>query len=243
MRFCRVVCTGATVAASMPLAGWNTTPGEEAAGPGISIALAPLPQTPRPPRRNVEVDVFVQAGAESVNKGHCADVQACLVCIGCARAMGLRALCNDPQEDAQHHIERGTVALHVSTAAAFRGQTAPTGAPAGGEDVVSEVRRRLHHAPCGARGRHHGLCRKNHEVVAHNRRRSERGQSHGQRCRTPDIWQTLCARRGLGCGGRPGRRTDPRWPTLARSRSARLPFGRAACVRGGAGCRVWVCSG
>jgi hypothetical protein len=26
--------------------------------------------------------------------------------------------------------------------------------------------------------------------------------------------------KGLGCGGRPGRRTDPRWPTLARSRLA-----------------------
>lgn len=64
--------------------------------------------------------------------------------------------------------------------------------------------------------------------------------SHGQRCRTQDTWQTLCARRAWGCGGRPGRRTDPRWPTLARSRSARLPFGTAACVRGGVGCRVWV---
>ena len=38
--------------------------------------------------------------------------------------------------------------------------------------------------------------------------------------------------KGLGVWWSPYRRTDPRWPTLARSRSARLPFGRAACVRG-----------
>ena len=62
---------------------------------GISAALA-LHSLKHPVHHaNVEVDVFVQAGAEPVNEGHCADVQARLVCIGRARAMGLQALCND----------------------------------------------------------------------------------------------------------------------------------------------------
>jgi hypothetical protein len=44
---------------------------------------------------DVEVNVLIEAGAKSMDKGDCADVQLCLVCIGRARAMGLRlhALC------------------------------------------------------------------------------------------------------------------------------------------------------
>ena len=43
-----------------------------------------------------EVDVFVQAGAEPADEGHCADVQAFLVCIGRANAVRLQALRNHP---------------------------------------------------------------------------------------------------------------------------------------------------
>ena len=52
---------------------------------------------------NEEVHMLVQAGAEPMNEGDCADVQRCLVCIGRTGAVGLQALRNDPQEDAQHH--------------------------------------------------------------------------------------------------------------------------------------------
>jgi hypothetical protein len=126
------------------------TPGDEIRG-GISIALAlhflkhPVHHT------DVEVDVFVQAGAEPVNEGHGADVQACLVHMGRTGAVGLQALCNHPQEDAQHHVEHWPVALHEVPQAAWAPR-APTGAPAGGGRRGRQVRRRLHHAPGGARG-------------------------------------------------------------------------------------------
>jgi len=100
---------------------------------------------------HVKVHRFVQAGAEAVNKGHCADVQVCLVRIGCARAMGLQALCNDPQEDAQHHIERGTVALH-EVAQALRDGEHPLAHWKAREYVIVQVSCGLHHAPGAARG-------------------------------------------------------------------------------------------
>ena len=95
--------------------------------------------------------MFVQAGAEAVNKGHCADVQVCLVRIGCARAMGLQALCNDPKEDAQHHIERGTVALH-EVAQALRDGEHPLAHWKAREYVIVQVSCGLHHASGAARG-------------------------------------------------------------------------------------------
>jgi hypothetical protein len=63
---------------------------------------------------------------------------------------------------------------------------------------------------------------------------------------------TWCAK-GWSCGSRAAcskcsvaaivwasaRRAGPRWPTHARSRSARLWFGTAVSAQGGAGCRVW----
>ena len=48
-----------------------------------------------------------------MDEGDCADVQCGLIHIGRARAVGLQRLRNDAQEDAQHHGERGPVALHV----------------------------------------------------------------------------------------------------------------------------------
>jgi hypothetical protein len=78
----------------------------------ISIALAlhflkhPVHHT------NVEVDVFIEAGAESVNEGDGTDVQACLVHMGRTGAVGLQSLCDHPQKDAQHHAQHRSVALH-----------------------------------------------------------------------------------------------------------------------------------
>ncbi len=65
-------------------------------------------------------------------------------------------------------------------------------------------------------------------------------QSRGRRCRIPGICERPDGHRAWGCGGRLGRRTDRHWPTQTRSQSSRLWFGRAACARGGAGCRAWI---
>lgn len=53
----------------------------------------------------IEVHRPVQAGAESVNESHGADVQRSLVLLHPAGAVGLLALCDDPQEDGQHPIQ------------------------------------------------------------------------------------------------------------------------------------------
>ena len=86
-----------------------------------------------------------------MDEGHCADVQAFLVCIGRANAVRLQALRNHPQEDAQHHIEHWPVALHEVTKPLGNRQH-PLAHRQAGEYVVAQVCRRLHHPPRGARG-------------------------------------------------------------------------------------------
>ena len=58
---------------------------------------------------------------------------------------------NDPQENTQRHVEHWPVALHEVTQALWHGQY-PLAHRQAGEDVVREVRRRLHHEPRVARG-------------------------------------------------------------------------------------------
>lgn len=47
-----------------------------------------------------------------MDKCHCADVQCCFTHIRSARATGLQALRHHAQEDAQHRVEHGPIALH-----------------------------------------------------------------------------------------------------------------------------------
>ena len=74
------------------------TPGDEIRGVASASPLAlhflkhPVHHT------NVEVDVFIEAGAESVNEGDGTDVQACLVHMGRTGAVGLQSLCDHPQK-------------------------------------------------------------------------------------------------------------------------------------------------
>jgi hypothetical protein len=155
---------------------------------------------PRPPllkhpvhHTNVEVDVFIEAGAESVNEGDGTDVQVhmgrtgavvCRVCAITRRKMRSTMLSTAPSRCMKY---RNSWA-----------RTAPTGAPAGGGRRGRSGARRLHHAPGGARGADSpAFAGEGYKVVVPSRR-SERGQSHGQRCRTQDTWQTLCARRAWG---------------------------------------------
>jgi hypothetical protein len=107
----------------------------------------------------------VQAGAEPVDKRHGADVQGRLVHICRTGAVGLQALRNDPQEDAQHHVEHCPVTLH-EIAQSLRHRQHPLAHWQAGKDVVAEVRRRLHHAPGVARGAHApAFAGIGHEVV------------------------------------------------------------------------------
>jgi hypothetical protein len=83
--------------------------------------------------------------------GACADVQRCLVCIGRTGAVGLQALRNDPQEDAQHHVANRTIPLQKKAQPLWNRQHPLTHWQTG-EDEIRQVRRRLHHAPGVARG-------------------------------------------------------------------------------------------
>jgi len=98
---------------------------------------------------DVKVHMLVQAGAKAVDEGDCTDVQAGLVQMGLTRAVGLQGLRDDAQEDAQHHAQRGPVALHEVTQP-FGHRQHPLAHRQAGEDVVAQVRRRLGHAPRGA---------------------------------------------------------------------------------------------
>ena len=60
----------------------------------------------------MQVHMPVQAGAEAVDKSHRADMQGGPVHLGRTGAVVLQALRNDPQEDAQHHVEYCPVTLH-----------------------------------------------------------------------------------------------------------------------------------
>jgi len=61
---------------------------------------------------DVEMHMLVQTGAEAVNEGHCADMQGCLVHTQSTGAMSLQALRDDPQEDAQHHVQHHPITLY-----------------------------------------------------------------------------------------------------------------------------------
>ena len=99
----------------------------------------------------MEVHMFVQAGAEAVNEGHGADVQGSLVHIRRTRAMSLQALRDDPQKDAQHHVQYRPITLH-EVAQPLGHRQHPLAHRQAREDVIGQVRRRLHHAPRVARG-------------------------------------------------------------------------------------------
>lgn len=65
----------------------------------------------------------------------------------------MQALRNDPQEDAQHHVEYRPVALH-EVAQPLRDRQHPLAHRQAPVNMVRQVRRRLYHAPGVARGAH-----------------------------------------------------------------------------------------
>ncbi len=96
-------------------------------------------------RADVKVHMTIQAGAEAVDKGQRANVQRRPVDLRRPRAVGLQALHNDPQEDAQYHVEHCPVALH-EVAQSLRDGEHPLAHWQARKDVVRQLRHSLHHA-------------------------------------------------------------------------------------------------
>lgn len=86
-----------------------------------------------------------------MDEGHGANVQGGLVHRLRTWAVALQCLRNDPQEDARHHVQSCHVTLHEVAQPLWNGEQ-PLAHRQAGEDVVGEVRRLLHHAPCVSRG-------------------------------------------------------------------------------------------
>ena len=87
-------------------------------GLGISVALERHLIKHPINHANVEVHMWVQAGAEPVDEGDCANVQAALFDPPTCAApglFGLQDLRDDPQKNTQHHVQCRTVALHEVT--------------------------------------------------------------------------------------------------------------------------------
>ena len=122
---------------------------------GINVALALVRHFLKHAidHTNVEVHMAIQAGAEPVDEGHRANVQRRPVHLRRPRAVGLQAMRNNAQEDAQHHVEHNPVALH-EVAQPLRDRQHPLAHRQAGKDLIRQVRRRLHHAPGVARGAH-----------------------------------------------------------------------------------------
>ncbi len=89
-----------------------------------------------------------------MDEGDCAYVQRRFIRLphlGRPRAVGLQALRNHPQEDAQHHVQYSPVTLH-EVAQPLRHRQHPLAHRQAGKNMIAEVCRRLHHAPGVARG-------------------------------------------------------------------------------------------
>ena len=67
---------------------------------------------------NVEMNMLVQAGAEPVDEGDCADVQGCLVHIGRTRAVGWEVHDSDHSDHAVHLVRRTALAEGIAALAA-----------------------------------------------------------------------------------------------------------------------------
>jgi hypothetical protein len=89
-------------------AGWVV---DDARRGGVDISIAHYFLKHSIDHADMEMHMFVQAGTETVEKGHRADMQRRLVRNCGARAVNLAALRKDPQKDAQHHIELCTITL------------------------------------------------------------------------------------------------------------------------------------
>ncbi len=99
----------------------------------------------------MEVHMSVSAGAEPMNEGDCANVQGRLFQLRRPRASGMLAMLNEPQKNAQHHVEHWPVVLDEVTQPLWH-RYHPLAQRQAREYMIRQVRRRLHHAPCVARG-------------------------------------------------------------------------------------------
>lgn len=86
-----------------------------------------------------------------MGESDCVNVQGRPVHLGRTGAVVLQALRNEPQEDAQHHVEHNPVAPH-EVAQSLRDREHPLAHRQAGKNVVRQMRRRLQHASRVARG-------------------------------------------------------------------------------------------
>jgi hypothetical protein len=102
---------------------------------------------------DMEVHMLIEAGAETVDEGDCANVQRSPVYTCRTGAVGLQILCDHPQKNPQHHVEHCPITLHEVTQTLWHRQH-PLAHRQAGKDVIRQVCRRLHHASHVARGAH-----------------------------------------------------------------------------------------
>ena len=151
IRFCSVVCTCATGVASMPVAGWNTTPDAETC---IAASALPSPATSSNTPSTTQTWKWTCSFRLEPNLWMKATAPMCRLSLS-ALAAPMQCACRlcaiTRFEDAQHHIEHWPVALHEVTKP-FGDRQHPLAHRQAGEDVVAQVCRRFHHPPRGARG-------------------------------------------------------------------------------------------
>ena len=97
------------------------------------------------------MQMLVQARAKAVDKSHCANLQGNLVHLRGTGAVRLSALRNNPQKNTQHHVQYRPITLHEVAQALGDGKH-PLAHRQARKDVIGQMRRRLHHAACVARG-------------------------------------------------------------------------------------------
>ena len=212
--FCRWSALGATVAARCRWPRKNTTRRREACEGSHQL---PSPATSNTPSttQTWKWTCSFRLETEPVNEGHCADVQVRLVHALTAPGCGSAEFVRSPERCAAPLIQRG---LSLRSQCRSRlGTESTTGAPAGGgrrgqsgAPSVSTMRRWC------TRGRTPGLLEKAVISSCARSRRSERRAKPWAKMPPQDILPTTRTRGAWVCGGRPGRRTDLRWPTLAK---------------------------
>ena len=189
---------------------------------------------------DTEMHMFIEAWLESMDEGDCADVQGRLIHICRTGAVGLQSLCDDPQEDAQHHVESRPVTMNKVAQPLWNSQH-PLAHRQTREDVIGEVRRRLLHAPGIARGVDTtALAGERHKVIVATIIATGAGKAmrenaalkvFGKHLADKRVWGMVIALPvELPCAGQ----LKPGFEVLGQG----LVQQRA--LEGGANCRVWV---
>jgi hypothetical protein len=145
--------------------------------------------------------MLVQAGAEAVNEDHCADLQGSLVHTQSTGAVSLQALRDDTQKDSQHHVQYRPITLHEIAQPLWHRQH-PLAHRLARENVITQVRGSLYHAPRVARGADPtAFAGEGHEVVVPAVTTAGAGKAVGADA-TFEVFAKRLSDVGLGFGAR-----------------------------------------